>query len=93
MAFLGVGFSSDQTNLGKERLLYQFSWAQQYRCFFDSKYRVSANHWREGQMAMADAPGLRAWYLMRSTLRLWMRGLLTVKDIVKSIQYSLGRSS
>jgi FMN phosphatase YigB (HAD superfamily) len=89
MAFLGVGFSSDQTNLGKEQLLYGLSWWQQYRFFVNKHYQLSKNHWREGQMALATAPFLRTLYLIRSTLRLWMRGHVNLNDIVRNIRDSV----
>lgn len=87
MAFSDVAFSSDQTNLGKEKLIYRMTWTQQYRCLLDRHFKPSANHWREGQLALADAPMLRPVYRVYSMLRLWMRKELTLRDILRQIKY------
>ncbi len=85
MAFFGVGFSSDQTSVGKERLLFRLSWLQQYKFLLNKRFKFSGNHWREGQMAIADAPLLPTWHRLRSTLRLLVKRQLGVEDIIRQI--------
>jgi hypothetical protein len=82
-AFEGMSFSSDQTDSGKEKLIHDLTWRQQFRCFFDRKFKLSANHWREGQLALADAPGLSRAYGFISTASLWLKGQLSTKDIIR----------
>jgi hypothetical protein len=90
-AFEGMSFSSDQTDLGKEKLIHDLTWSQQYRCFFGRKFKTSANHWREGQLAVADAPGLRWAYAFISIARLWLKGQWSIKDIIRHARSRLTR--
>jgi predicted HAD superfamily hydrolase len=87
MAFSRFGFSSDQANLSKEKLFYQLTWLQQYRCLVDRRFMISKNHWREGQLALADAPLVRMAYLLRSALRLWIKKEISMMDILRQIKY------
>jgi predicted HAD superfamily hydrolase len=85
-AFEGMTFSSDQTDLGKQKLLYALDWKQQYKCFFEKKFQLSANHWREGQLALADAPGLRLAFELVSTFRMWAKNQLNIKQFLRRIK-------
>jgi hypothetical protein len=89
LAFAGVSFSSDQTDLGREQLVYDLTWKQQYRCLFDRNFKISPNHWREGQLALADAPFVRIAYTIRSIVRLWTKNQLTIRDILRDMRYRL----
>jgi predicted HAD superfamily hydrolase len=91
LAFSKMTFSSDQTNLGKERLIHELSWGQQYRCLLDRKFQISSNHWREGQLALADAPLLRTAYALHAALRLLTRGEMSMKEILVDLKFRLTR--
>ena len=91
MVFSSIGFSSDQTSVGKERLIYKLSWSQQYRCLLDRNYRISANQWREGQLALADAPFLRSAYGVHAFFRLWAHHELEWRSALGNIKRHVKR--
>lgn len=89
LAFFDVGFSSDQSSEGKERLIVQLSWPQQYSFMFGMRRQFSNNHWTEGQMAIADAPLLPSIYRLRSALRLLLKKQVGWRDILRQLSWHL----
>ena len=91
MALGQMKFSSDQTDRAREKLVQELPWLQQYRLLFSRGYKISGNHWREGQLAQANAPTVRGIYAVMSMLRLWTRNQLSFRDLLWQIKHRLLR--